>query len=90
MPRVLIIPQQIPYDLSLLQASGILFAIFTIGAAANTGRAILMRMSGQRIVAGLRERTYAAALRQEVEFIERGEGDIISRLSLDSSIVGER
>lgn len=45
---------------------------------------------GQRIVARLRERTYAAALQQEVEFVEKGEGDVISRLSVDSSIVGER
>ena len=49
-----------------------------------------MRMAGQRIVARLRERTYAAALKQEVEFVERGEGDVLSRLSVDSSIVGER
>ena len=46
--------------------------------------------AGQRIVARLRERTYAAALRQEVEFVEKGEGDVLSRLSVDSSIVGER
>ena len=45
---------------------------------------------GQRIVARLREQTYAATLRQEVEFVERGEGDALSRLSVDSSIVGER
>jgi len=45
--------------------------------------------SGQRIVARLRERTYAATLRQEVEYVERGEGDVLSRLSVDSSIVGE-
>jgi len=64
--------------------------VFTIGALANTGRAILMRMAGQRIVARLRERTYAAALKQEVEFVERGEGDVLSRLSVDSSVVGER
>jgi putative ABC transport system ATP-binding protein len=72
------------------QASGILFFVFTVGALANTGRAILMRMSGQRIVAGLRQRTYEAALKQEVEFVERGEGDVLSRLSVDSSVVGER
>ena len=48
-----------------------------------------MRLSGQRIVARLREQTYASALRQEVEFVEKGEGDILSRLSVDSSIVGE-
>ena len=64
--------------------------MFTVGAMANAGRATLMRLSGQRIVARLRERTYAAAIRQEVEFVERGEGDVISRLSVDSSIVGER
>lgn len=48
-----------------------------------------MRTSGQRIVAQLRQNTYASALRQEVELIEKGEGDIISRLSVDSSLVGE-
>ena len=51
---------------------------------------MLMRLSGQRIVARLRERTYAAALKQEVEFVEKGEGDVLSRLSVDTSIVGER
>lgn len=46
--------------------------------------------TGQRIVARLRERTYAASLVQEVEFVEKGEGDVLSRLSVDTSIVGER
>ncbi|EGO26419.1 hypothetical protein SERLADRAFT_360705 [Serpula lacrymans var. lacrymans S7.9] len=66
-----------------------MMVLFTSGAAANAGRAFLMRMAGQRIVARLRERTYEAALRQEVEFVEKGEGDVLSRLSVDSSIVGE-
>lgn len=48
-----------------------------------------MKMAGQRIVARLREQTYASALRQEVEFVERGEGDVLSRLGSDSTIVGE-
>jgi putative ABC transport system ATP-binding protein len=47
-------------------------------------------LTGQRIVARLRENMYSAALRQEVEFVEKGEGDVLSRLSLDTSIVGER
>ncbi|VDC03008.1 unnamed protein product [Peniophora sp. CBMAI 1063] len=79
----------IPYGLSIYEASAILFVIFTVGGAANAGRAFLMKMSGQRIVARLRERTYAATLRQEVEYVERGEGDALSRLNVDSSIVGE-
>ena len=52
--------------------------------------AVLILLTGQRIVARLREQTYAATLRQEVEFVERGEGDALSRLSVDSSVVGER
>lgn len=67
-----------------------MLAMFTVGALANAGRAMLMKLSGQRIVARLRERTYAAALKQEVEFVEKGEGDVLSRLSVDTSIVGER
>ncbi len=81
--------QQIPYGLTLTQASALLLALFTIGAAANAGRAILMRLAGQRIVARLRQRMYSSALRQEVEYVEKGEGDVLSRLSVDSSIVGE-
>ncbi|KAG6861702.1 hypothetical protein C0995_013271 [Termitomyces sp. Mi166 len=81
---------QIPFGLSVWEASACLLLLFTTGAVANASRAILMRMSGQRIVARLRERTYAAALKQEVEFVERGEGDVLSRLSVDTSIVGER
>ncbi|KAH9915484.1 P-loop containing nucleoside triphosphate hydrolase protein [Fomitopsis serialis] len=80
---------QIPFGLTLGSASALLFAMFTVGAAANAGRAMLMRLSGQRIVARLRERMYGAALQQEVEYVERGEGDVLSRLSVDSNVVGD-
>lgn len=66
-----------------------LLAAFSVGAAANATRAYLMKMAGQRIIARLREQTYASALRQEVEFVERGEGDVLSRLGTDATIVGE-
>ncbi|KAJ2918548.1 hypothetical protein MD484_g1821, partial [Candolleomyces efflorescens] len=80
---------QIPFGLSIWQASAALLTLFTVGAVANAGRAMLMRLAGQRIVARLRERMYSASLKQEVEFVEKGEGDVISRLSADTSIVGE-
>ncbi|KAK0226340.1 P-loop containing nucleoside triphosphate hydrolase protein [Armillaria fumosa] len=80
---------QIPLGLSTWQASGLLVLLFTAGATANAFRAMLMRISGQRIVARLREQMYAASVRQEVEFIEKSEGDVISRLSVDTSVVGE-
>lgn len=79
----------IPFGLTLWQASGCLLLLFTTGAAANAGRAYLMRVAGQRIVGRLRQRTYSASLRQEPEYVERGEGDMLSRLNADTGIVGE-
>ncbi len=61
-----------------------------VSRASPPSNPIFIYYPGQRIVARLRERTYAATIQQEVEFVERGEGDALSRLSVDSSIVGER
>lgn len=79
----------LPFNLSTTTASILLLSLFTLGALANAGRAFLMRTSGQRIVARLRRDTYKKALRQDVEFIEKKEGDVTSRLSVDASVVGE-
>ncbi|CAG7850726.1 ATP-dependent permease MDL1, mitochondrial AltName: Full=ABC transporter mdl1; Flags: Precursor [Serendipita indica DSM 11827] len=70
-------------------AAASLVGVFTLGACANFGRSLLMRLSGLRIIARLRKDTYASALRQEVNFIENSEGDVLSRLSVDTNIVGE-
>lgn len=48
-----------------------------------------MRTSGFRIIARLRKDTYYSALKQEVNFIESSEGDTLSRLSVDTNVVGE-
>jgi ABC-type multidrug transport system fused ATPase/permease subunit len=45
-------------------AAGLLAVFFLVGAVANVGRSILMRVSGQRIVARLREAAYTNVLRQ--------------------------
>lgn len=42
--------QQIPLGLNIWQASAGLLLLFTIGAAANAGRAMLMRLSGGSIL----------------------------------------
>ncbi|KAF8511536.1 P-loop containing nucleoside triphosphate hydrolase protein [Gautieria morchelliformis] len=82
---------QIIFGLSPTQAAIGILALFTVGALSNGTRAILMRISGQRIVARLRNDTYASALKQDIEYVERtkGEGDLLSRLGTDASIVGE-
>lgn len=38
-----------PFGLSVWQASGVLFFMFTTGALANAGRAYLMKMAGKNL-----------------------------------------
>ncbi|GAA5991333.1 hypothetical protein JCM11641_004802 [Rhodosporidiobolus odoratus] len=52
--------------MSVPSAAALLAVFFGIGAAANMGRTILMRISGQRIVARLRERAYGNVLKQDI------------------------
>ncbi|KAG8879983.1 ATP-binding cassette permease mdl1 [Tulasnella sp. 332] len=77
--------------LSPTTALVVLLAFFTTGALANAGRVLLFRSAGFRIVARLRSEGYRTALRQDIEYVERGvgEGDLVSRLNNDSGIVGE-
>ncbi|GFZ48505.1 ATP-dependent permease MDL1, mitochondrial [Saitozyma sp. JCM 24511] len=75
--------------LSFPVAAGLLALTFCVGAVCNAGRAIIMRVCGQRIIARLRNQAYESTLRQEPEFADRSAGDIVSRLSIDTSILGD-
>lgn len=77
------------FGMSFTLAASLLAVVFCVGASANAGRAIIMRLSGQRIVARVRAAAYTATLRQEAEFAGRSAGDIVSRLSVDSGILGD-
>lgn len=55
---------------SVPTAAAILAGVFVIGAAANTGRSILMRISGQRIVANVRAAAYRNVLRQDAAWYD--------------------
>ncbi|SCV68519.1 BQ2448_640 [Microbotryum intermedium] len=57
-------PQGLP--ISVPTAAALMALFFAIGASANMGRTILMRISGQRIVARLREAAYTNVLRQDI------------------------
>lgn len=64
--------------------------VFIAGALANCGRIIILKVTGERLVARLRTRTMKAALDQDSSFLDRNRvGDLISRLSSDSSIVAK-
>lgn len=65
-------------------------AILTLGAMANFGRVILLRIVGERVVARLRSQLYRRTYVQDAEFFDANRvGDLISRLSSDTVIVGK-
>lgn len=64
--------------------------ILAIGAAANYGRIIILRIVGERVVARLRSKLFRQTYIQNAEFFDANRvGDLISRLSSDTIIVGK-
>lgn len=67
----------------------ILVIVFIVGAGANFGRVYLMSISGQRIINRLRTMLYDSVLKQEIGFFDKVKtGEVINRLSTDTSVVG--
>ncbi|MCJ1388818.1 ATP-binding cassette permease mdl1 [Xylographa bjoerkii] len=64
--------------------------VLVVGAAANYGRIIILRIVGERIVARLRSQLFRRTFVQNAEFFDANRvGDLISRLSSDTIIVGK-
>ncbi|RKP26234.1 P-loop containing nucleoside triphosphate hydrolase protein [Syncephalis pseudoplumigaleata] len=81
---------ELPGHLTVWQFYSLLGGVFLGGALANTGRVVLMKLVGERIVARLRTKLFDTFLRQEVAFFDRTRsGELISRLSVDTSVVGK-
>ncbi|KKK22667.1 ABC multidrug transporter Mdr2 [Aspergillus rambellii] len=69
---------------------GGLASVLALGAAANYGRIIILRIVGERIVARLRSKLFRQTFIQDAEFFDANRvGDLISRLSSDTIIVGK-
>lgn len=78
------------FGLSVTTFYTALLAILATGAAANYGRIIILRIVGERIVARLRSRLFRQTYVQNAEFFDANRvGDLISRLSSDTIIVGK-
>lgn len=61
-----------------------------MGAAANYGRIIILRIVGERIVTRLRSQLFRKTYSQDAQFFDSNRvGDLISRLSSDTIIVGK-
>lgn len=78
------------YGMNLYQFFGALAVVLTLGASANFGRIMILRFIGERVVARLRSQLYKKTFLQDAEFFDANRtGDLISRLSFDSIIVGK-
>jgi putative ABC transport system ATP-binding protein len=78
------------FGLSVPMFYGALAGIIVLGAAANYGRIILLRIVGERIVARQRSELFRHTFIQDAEFFDANRvGDLISRLSSDTIIVGK-
>jgi len=78
------------FGLDIQQFYIALGCVLTLGAAANYGRIIILRIVGERIVARLRSQLYRRTYVQNAEFFDANRvGDLISRLSSDTIIVGK-
>lgn len=76
------------FDLQTLYMA--LGSILVVGAGANYGRILILRIVGERIVARLRSRLFQRTFMQNAEFFDANRtGDLISRLSSDTVIVGK-
>jgi putative ABC transport system ATP-binding protein len=68
----------------------ILLQVLIMGAGANYARIILLRIVGERIVARLRSQLFRRTYVQNAEFFDANRvGDLISRLSSDTVVVGK-
>ncbi|KAK0537997.1 ATP-binding cassette permease mdl1 [Tilletia horrida] len=77
------------YGMSFTTVAFLLLGVFLVGAVAKAGSNILLDLAGIEVIATLRKRSFRNVLRQDVEWADRGAGDVISRLSVDTTIVGE-
>lgn len=77
------------FGLGFGSVAALMLVIFAIGAGAKAGSNILLELSGVRVIQGIRHQAYRSALRQDVELADKGAGDVVSRLSVDTNIVGE-
>ncbi|KAJ5653141.1 ABC transporterintegral membrane type 1 [Penicillium lividum] len=78
------------FGLSLPMFYSALAGILVIGAAANYGRIIILRIVGERIVCRLRSKLFRQTFIQDAEFFDANRvGDLISRLGSDTIIVGK-
>ncbi|XP_052769756.1 ATP-binding cassette sub-family B member 10, mitochondrial-like isoform X1 [Mya arenaria] len=66
-----------------------LLVVFAVGALANFGRSYLMDVSAMKIIQQIRQKLFSSVMKQDIGFFDKTKtGELISRLSTDSYLVG--
>ncbi|OLY84904.1 ATP-dependent permease MDL1, mitochondrial [Smittium mucronatum] len=80
----------LPYGLTTNQIFGGLASFFAIGALANFGRVYMIRKASESMIARLRTKIYSSIIREDMTFFEiNRSGDLVSRLTVDTTIVSK-
>lgn len=83
-------PESLIYGMTRNQFLVGLGGVFIVGAMANAGRIVILKVTGEKLVARLRARTMKVVMSQDATFMDKHRvGDLISRLSSDASIVSK-
>lgn len=70
--------------------AGALAGLFTLGAITNVIRVDVTNMIGERITNRLRQDTYASIMSQDLGFFDASRtGELVNRLSADTSLIGK-
>jgi putative ABC transport system ATP-binding protein len=78
------------FGIELSTFYAVLGGLVVVGAGAQFGRNVLLRIVGERVVARLRSQLFRRTYAQNAEFFDANKtGDLISRLSADTLIVGK-
>ncbi|KAI1497159.1 ATP-dependent permease MDL1 [Biscogniauxia marginata] len=78
------------FGLTLYQFFPAFGLLLSLGACANYGRIIMLRIIGERVVARLRSQLFRRTYGQDAEFFDANRvGDLISRFGSDTVIVGK-
>ncbi|AET38526.1 ATP-binding cassette permease MDL2 Ecym_3007 [Eremothecium cymbalariae DBVPG len=74
--------------LSITQFVGIFAGALVVGATANFGRVVLLKIIGERLVSRLRSQVIKRTMHHDIEFFDRNKvGDLISRFGSDAYVV---
>jgi ABC-type multidrug transport system fused ATPase/permease subunit len=90
MDSITAIPQKQIFGLTSKQFFVTLSILFTTAAVSNVARIYFMRLAAERLIMNLRVKLHKSLIYQDIRFFDENRvGELISRLSMDTALVGK-